>query len=132
MTDERTAVAGAPSVENGNGGTDVAKPDGPRFSHKTIKRIEGLGIDPAALVQRYTERTRRLRVRDPDAYLIGMATEEAAKRFGMTPNQVMALSSTDMKERAQALVEVTAGDMKNRKASKELAGLVKTQRGRLQ
>ena len=128
MTDEHPA--GAAAVEKLPSGTDGKKQnDGPRFARMTLKRIEGMGLEPTAMIERYVERTRRLRnkVKDPDAYLISIATEEASKRYGITVDEALALTSRDMAKRTEALLATTVGAMTPRKRSPELAALCAAQ-----
>ena len=52
-----------------------------------------MGIDVAALVERYRKRTADRTIDDPNAYLWAMAKDEVAKRVGTTREVVAAVAS---------------------------------------
>ena len=67
--------------------------------------IAGMGVDVAALVERYRERTAGRGIDDPNAYLLAMAKDEVAKRIGTTREVVAAVAN----DRA-AIANTVAGD----------------------
>jgi hypothetical protein len=56
--------------------------------------IAGMGVDVAALVERYRERTAGRGIDDPNAYLLAMAKDAVAKRVGTTREVVAAIANT--------------------------------------
>ena len=75
------------------------------FTAKTIAEVRTLCGDPEGLIERYFEKTKRLRrpPRDPDAYLKEMAREARSKRDGVTVAHVKAMQGKDHAERAKFL-----------------------------
>jgi hypothetical protein len=70
-----------------------------------LHHIAGMGVDVAALVERYRERTAGRGIDDPNAYLLAMAKEAVAKRIGTTREFVAAISN----DRA-AMASTVVGD----------------------
>jgi hypothetical protein len=58
-----------------------------------LHRIAGMGVDVAALVERYRKRTQGRVIDDPNAYLLAMATDALAKAVGTTREVVAAVAS---------------------------------------
>jgi hypothetical protein len=59
-----------------------------------LRRIAGMGVDLAALVKRYGQRTAGRVIDDPNAYLLAMAADAVAKRVGTT-REILAAVATD-------------------------------------
>jgi hypothetical protein len=66
-----------------------------------------MGVDVAAVVERYRERTAGRTIDDPNAYLFAMAREAVAKRVGTT-RQVLAIVASD---RATLAGPIASGTM---------------------
>jgi hypothetical protein len=81
-------------------GTDGAAGDRLPFTAAVLAEIAALGLDVAAIVERYRQRTADKRIADPSAYLLRMARDEAAKRLGVPADAVAGLASRDRAERA--------------------------------
>jgi hypothetical protein len=68
-----------------------------------LAEIAALGVDVAAIVERYHQRTAGRRIADPSAYLLWMTRDEVAKRFGVPAAALAGLGSRNRAERASAL-----------------------------
>ena len=79
------------------------------FSPSALFEVKRLCVDLEALVKKYLEKTKGKCIRDPSAYLVGMAREAVAKRDGVPVGMVARLTSRDLEERKAAIVEATDG-----------------------
>jgi hypothetical protein len=60
------------------------------FTRRTLERIKDMGCDVSAIVARYEERVGcRSDIRDPDAYLLAIAAEEAEKSHGLPRGAIL-------------------------------------------
>ncbi len=76
------------------------------FAQVTIKRVVEMDVDPVKLIRKYF-RKKPEGATDPDAYLMKMAKEQAAKNHGITIAEVEALESSRTKtERAMIAANV--------------------------
>lgn len=100
-TDRTKEKEGAGSVASL--GTDEPLP----FSSDVIDAIAALGVDVDELVDRYLDRTSGRRIADPSAYLLRMAQDEAAKRLGVTADQIKNSTSRNREARIAAAVDAT-------------------------
>jgi hypothetical protein len=73
------------------------------FTPAVLSEIGALGIEPAAIIERYQQRTAGRHIADPNAYLLRMARDEAAKRLGVPVSALAGLGSRNRGERASAL-----------------------------
>jgi hypothetical protein len=64
-------------------GTDGTAGQRLPFTADVLKEIGSLGLDVAAIIERYRERTAGRHIVDPSAYLLRIARDEAAKRLGV-------------------------------------------------
>jgi hypothetical protein len=93
----------APELHVMPSGTDGATVDRLPFTAAVLAEIAALGVDVAAVVDRYRRRTAGKRIADPSAYLLRMARDEAAKRLDVPVAALAGLVSRNRAERASAL-----------------------------
>jgi hypothetical protein len=71
----------------------IATGDREPWQPDLLRRIASMGVDVAALVERYWERTAGREIADPNAYLLTMAKDALAKRVGTTREVVAAVAN---------------------------------------
>jgi hypothetical protein len=76
-----------------------------RFSHHILKTIGSLGLEIGDLIERFEDEAAKKaakgeRIRDPNAYLLSMAHDAAAKMHGATVEQIKGSTSRSVAERA--------------------------------
>jgi hypothetical protein len=71
----------------------IAQGDREPWTPDLLHRITGMGVNVAALVERYRERTAGRTIDDPNAYLLAMAKDVVAKRVGTTREVVAAVAN---------------------------------------
>jgi hypothetical protein len=81
-------------------GTDGAPGDRLPFTRDVLAEIRAIDIDLAPLVERYQQRTAGRRIKDPSAYLLKMARDEASKRLGVPAAALEGLGSRNREQRA--------------------------------
>lgn len=79
--------------------------DEARFSPQTLKTIRSLGIELGDLIARFEDEAAKKaakgdRIRDPNAYLLSIAHDAAAKLHGATVEQIKGSTSRSRAERA--------------------------------
>ena len=79
------------------------------FTDAVLKKIAGLGVDVERLIQRYETKTSGKNIRDPCAYLLRMAQEEAAKAAGVTRDAIERVNSSSHAVRAAAFGSIMEG-----------------------
>jgi hypothetical protein len=72
------------------------------FSRSVLEQAARLGCDVLILVERYEKKTQGKVIMDPNAYLLAMARDEAAKAHGVTAETIKRTSSGTQAERAAA------------------------------
>lgn len=97
-----------PQAESAEGLREGASGERLPFTQAVIDHVRALGVEPEALVARYRTRTRHRRVRDPCAYLLRMARDEAAKRIGVPVEALKGVASRDTSERMAAFTALAA------------------------
>lgn len=80
------------------------------FSPSVLRKIQDLGVKTEPLIERYFAKTKLKPVRNPSAYLLRMAKEEAADRDGVALGVVDALVHGQPAEKARALGAVLRTD----------------------
>lgn len=85
----------------------ASRTDKCRFSVAVLQTLSRLGLDVEALVERYEARTAGKRIGDPDAYLLRMGHEEAAKKHGVTVAEIKGTLSNSVGQRVAAAVSAT-------------------------
>jgi hypothetical protein len=73
------------------------------FTADVLFKIGQMCVPREALIAEFYERTKRMRVRDPSAYLLRMAREQRAKLDGVSVETVEAMYSHDRERRAEAM-----------------------------
>ena len=91
------------SAKSASQGTDKVLP----FTADVLAKVKALGVGVDDLLKRYGERTRGRRIKDPSAYLLRMAQDAAAKRLGVTADQVQASTSPNRAERIASATDAT-------------------------
>lgn len=79
------------------------------FTEAVLKKIAGLGVDLEALIERYMTKTRNSDIKNPCAYLLCMAQEEAAKAAGVSIDVIKRLNSSSSAVRAAAFGSAVEG-----------------------
>lgn len=95
-------------VPTASQGTDSQPAQTLPFTAGVLTEVARLGVDVDKLFARYEARTKGRCINDPSAYLLQMARDEAAKRLGVTAEQVKGTTSKNRSERIQAATEATA------------------------
>jgi len=91
----------------GRGSDGIDASDRLPFSPSVVGKLLALGVDVHALVDQYQARTKGRHIKDPSAYLLKMGEEEAAKRLGVTADQIKGTLSRNRDERAAAAAQAT-------------------------
>lgn len=73
------------------------------FSTSVLVKISKLCLDREKLILRYLEKTKGKKIKDPSAYLMGMALDAAAKRDGVDTAVVAGMISEDRQTQAEAM-----------------------------
>lgn len=80
------------------------------FTPRTIGRIRMMQVDPQALAEKYLEKTRGRKIKNPCAYLMRMAQETVAERDGIPVEMVARLARADRRQRAEILASADASE----------------------
>jgi hypothetical protein len=93
------------------------------FTPKTLRMVEAMGVDLNPLIKRYRgevakkAQKRKRPIKDPNAYLLTMASDEVENRTGTPPDIARQLLSADMQERTAAIVAVASMQMQAKPAA---------------
>jgi hypothetical protein len=63
------------------------------FTDRTLRRLAALAIDLETLSERYLIKTKGGNIRNPDAYLLAMGQEEAARAAGVSIETIKRMNS---------------------------------------
>jgi hypothetical protein len=83
-------------------GTDGASGDRVPFTPDVLAEIAMLGLDAAALIERYRTKTAGRHIEEPSAYILQMARDEAAKQRGVPVAALAGIASGNRAKRAMA------------------------------
>ncbi len=98
------------------------------FTAAVLQEIGALGVDAAAIVERYRERTAGRHIADPSAYLLRMARDETAKRLGVPVTALVGTSSRNAGERSSARAAAVGAHVEPSEAV--LKGVIRRARAR--
>ena len=93
---DRTTEEELPDVKSGTAAADAERLP---FTPAVLRQVDLLGIEAAPLIRRYQARTINCRIKDPNAYLLAMARDEAAKKLGVSTELLKQIASSEMQTR---------------------------------
>jgi hypothetical protein len=96
---DKTTEEELPDVKSGTDGGERLP-----FTPAVLRHVELLGVERAPLIRRYQARTVNRRIKDPSAYLLGMARDEAAKKLGVPAELLKEVASSDRQARVDATI----------------------------
>ena len=94
-------------TENIRGGSCMPENRLP-FTERTLRRVAALAVDFDALLERYRAKTKGRNIRNPDAYLLAMGREDAARAAGVSIETIRRMNSGPEAVKA-VLAEVQQG-----------------------